>query len=235
MPFIKRRDGEAPGAYQGWRVSPRYASRDVPDQAEPPWSGGEVPGSEEGYATELRIGSEGTTPDDIRIGKREPPENDPNDPDYNLHQKSDFHRRHAVEQTVTHWNVRQENDPIPKRPRDGDVLPTRPTAKKSPLSYLFTRPWHIPRFVEEIYGDDAQDERGALRRHFSLADHRRLYQIYGMAPRGGVGTNSYRKDPGPWDQDLVYPVNETPERGTSLSFIAGNRSFRTRGRPDPRG
>lgn len=70
---------------------------------------------------------------------------------------------------------------------------TRITQQMSPSAYSFTRPF------------DQELERNFNGQHFSMADHRRNYQIYGMAP---VGTrrNTFRQDPAPWDTDIVDSV-----------------------------
>jgi hypothetical protein len=81
------------------------------------------------------------------------------------------------------------------RPRDRDQAPRpgrpdepRPTNRLSPHTYTFTRP----------FGQDT--ERWFSGDHFSMADHRRTYEIMGMAPPL-YRRNTYRTDPVPWDID----------------------------------
>lgn len=220
--FIPRRDGEAPGALEGWRSSPRFAVRDAPDADTPGWS-------EEAYPA-LRVGSEGTIPDDIRIGKREPPPNafvdiwpKPGEANREWRQKDEVGH-------YTGWQVRQEDaQPAPPRVPEWtqDIPPSRPTADQSPTVSFFTRYWHIPRNVEDIYGPGAESQPGLLRRHGSLADHRRKYAIMTQVPRGKMGVNTYRKDPQPWDETLYNtPVPAPPSQGTGFAAIAGNRTYR---------
>lgn len=212
-----RRDGEAPGAIFDSRQSMRFAT---PENV--------VEGySEEAYPA-LRVGSEGTTPDDIRVGKREPPPNAFVDLWPKIGE-ADRQQRQSDETTRAPWKVRQERPPAPSVPEwTQERMPIRPTATNAPMAYSFTRYWHIPRNVEEVYGPGAMDERGTLRRHFSMADHRRKYAILTQVPRGKTGVNTYRKDPGPWDSRLFNSsVPDAPAQGTGYNSIAGNRTYRS--------
>lgn len=81
------------------------------------------------------------------------------------------------------------------KPRDKNqsVRPARPdeprwTNRLSPHNFVFTRP-----FAQET-------ERWFTGDHFSMADHRRRYEIMGMAPPQ-YRRNTYRADPVPWDTD----------------------------------
>ena len=73
--------------------------------------------------------------------------------------------------------------PRPARPDE-----PRWTNRLSPHDYIFTRP----------FGQDT--ERYFTGDHFSMADHRRTYEIMGMAPPM-YRRNTYRTDPVPWDID----------------------------------
>lgn len=66
----------------------------------------------------------------------------------------------------------------------------RPTARNSPNSYSFTRPFD-QRFNRRFNGS-----------HFSMADHRRDYPVFGMAP-AKTWRNTSRVDPPPWDSNIV--------------------------------
>lgn len=200
--------GEAPGAMQGGAYArPAFA---VPDT-----DATETPGYGEGYSPALGQASEGMMPDEIRTQKREPLWGGPHQQDINLVRGKDNIDRRADEFAIsTGWTTRQEKPVVGVIPEQvQDILPTRPSATMGQNTYLFTRPWERP-------------ESSGL--HLSMADHRRKYEIYGMAPRGGIGVNTYRLDPKPWDQNLHYnPVPVEPENGTKYaSGIAGNRSFR---------
>lgn len=66
----------------------------------------------------------------------------------------------------------------------------RPTQRMSPASWSFTRPY---------------DQRMARRfngKHFSMADHRRNYPVFGMAPRG-AWRNIESSQPAPWDSNMT--------------------------------
>lgn len=67
---------------------------------------------------------------------------------------------------------------------------TRLTSDLSPTTYSYTRPF------------DQHSARRLNGSHFSMADHRRNYEIYGMAPINSR-RNTYRADPQPWDTDIV--------------------------------
>lgn len=217
-PREPRKAGEAPGPSPAGPPHWAYAVPDIPESTDPENTDG-------GYSPVLRVtGASGTLPDAIRIGAMEPPENDPNVRSYNTRQRADFHLRHADEETSESWDVQQRKPAIAPIPEQVDAkMHIRPSAVRSPLGYMFRRPWHIPRTVHEIFGGDPVD-------HVSLADHRRAYEIYGMAPRGTLGANTFRKDPRPWDQFLTVQQNETPgpeiQRG---SVSTGHRSYRLGG------
>lgn len=217
--FAPRRDGEAPGVFTGYRTSPGFVVRQIPED--------DVPGYGEEAAPALRLGSEGTTPDDIRVGKREPPPNAFIDQWPNVGEV-DRQARQADERRRDPWKVRQQKVSAPRNPLwEQERMPIRPTADMTPMPYYFTREWHIPRNVEDIYGPDSESAPGQLRRHFSLADHRRRYAILTQQPRGKTGVNTYRKDPAPWDERLYNsPVPPSPQTGNAFNSVAGNRSFR---------
>lgn len=199
--------GEAPGATHGAFARPAFAR---PED-------NELVGSDEGFSPQLGPASEGNMPDDIRIGKREPLFGGPHANDIHLVRGHDNLDRRADEtQVSTGWTVKQSKPEIGVIPDQvQDIQPTRPSAHMGQNGYLFMRPWERPESTGE---------------HLSMADHRRKYEIYGMAPRGGVGVNTYRLDPKPWDTNLHYnPVPIEPENAPhTIGSIAGNRSYRLR-------
>lgn len=75
------------------------------------------------------------------------------------------------------------------------------TGKLSPSTYLFTRP-----FGQYNRTHGADPATGVARYlngdHFSMADHRRKYEILGMQPPPSR-RNTFRLEPGPWDVDIV--------------------------------
>lgn len=177
-----------------------------------------VPGYDEGYSPALGQ-SEGRLPDEIRIGKREPLFGGPRTHTIHLRRGEEGLRRRDDETDIsTGWPIKQAKKPIPVVPEwVQDIGPSRPTAHASPTQHLFMRPWDMP---PPLTGE-----------HFSMADHRRLYEIFGMVPRGGIGVNTYRVDPKPWDANLHYaPTPRPTDIGSESSPIfGGNRSFRLRG------
>lgn len=190
----------------------RYSVADIPESTDPDYTTGFSPelvsgGSPDGSAL----------PSDIRIGRREAPPNDPNDHEYNALRTSEFHKRHSVEDTTTGWKVQQYKVPAGQNPLwTQERAPIRPTADNAPMGYQHKRPWHIPRNIKDAVGEDAVA-------HFSLADHRRAFEIMGMKPQGGVGANTFRADPKPWDEALFIPPTAGDIPATSFS---GNRSHR---------
>lgn len=211
-----RKPGEAPGPLLAPSVNMRYAVKDIPDSTDPTYT--------DGYSPELHNSSNGSAlPDDIRMGTRQPPLNDPNDPKYLYRRESDRIQRESDEQTITGWKVKQQKVAAPIVPEwSQERMPIRPTADDSPTGYMFTRPWHIPRNIEDAVGE------GALT-HLSMADHRRAYPIGTMVPRGGIGVNTYRADPSPWDEDLqtaVRPSYRDDPGGILTSAAGGNRTWR---------
>jgi hypothetical protein len=199
------------------RQSARFAAREC-----------EVPGYDQESYPALRVGSEGTVPDDIRVGRREPPENAFVDI-WPKPGELDRQERQSDERLRGPFKVRQEKIPAPVVPEwTQERMPTRPTADASPLAYGMIRSWNIPRNVEEIYGAGAESQPGMKRRHFSLADHRRRYAILTQVPRGKVGVNTFRKDPGPWDSRLYNsPAPSLPPQTSGYNSVAGNRSYRS--------
>jgi len=93
----------------------------------------------------------------------------------------------------------------------------RPTAAMAPGNYQFTRPV------------DQKWERVNNGSHFSMADHRRNYEIMTMRPTPTT-RNTYRADPPAWDQDIVdMPQGYTPVdyRVRNVEIPpSGNRNYR---------
>lgn len=207
------RTGAAPPpAHALWGGPGRYAVKQVPESTDPEWTTGFSPQLKAGGSTD---GS--ALPDDIRTGHREPPVGENyNDPAWQARQNSEFLKRHSDDHTEEMWKVQQRRVPGGQNPLwVQDREPTRPTARNSPTGYAFQRYWHVPRNAADALGENAV-------LHFSLADHRRKYQIMTMKPQGRLGVNTYRADPRPWDENLYIP----PPAGQHLGGIAGNRNFR---------
>lgn len=213
VPTAAQRNGTAPPNASVWGGNGRYAVKDVPESTDPDYT--------VGFSPQLKAGgsSDGSAlPDDIRIGTRKTPipNRNWNDPGFQAQRDAEFLKRHSVEQWTKGWEVRQQKVPTPNVPIwTQERMPIRPTATMAPMGTLFQRPWHIPRNVKDALGEDAVT-------HFSLADHKRRYQIMGMKPQGRLGVNTYRAQPRPWDETLYTP----PPAGQAPSSVAGNRAWR---------
>lgn len=83
-------------------------------------------------------------------------------------------------------------------PRSVPQPETRPTQRMAPRSYSFTRPF------------DTGYARTFNGMHFSMADHRRSYEILGMAPVVSR-RNTFRQEPVPWDQNVMDVPQNTGE------------------------
>lgn len=103
----------------------------------------------------------------------------------------------------------------------------RPTTGDSPSNYKFTRPFDQ---FNRTHGDDPPtgSARSLTGFHFSMADHRREYDILGMAPQR-TGRNTYRLEPTPWDEhvtDLPPSYSQVEGRIQSVDVPGANRSYR---------
>lgn len=186
-----------------------YAVTHVPEST--------VPGFDEGFSPQLRTGSEGTTPDDIRIKRREPPVHTPDARFYKRRNADFLGRRLAHETEIQNgWQIEQHRDPVPQNiPMSVEQLPRRWTATLGPNTSWFTRDDHHrnPEFTGE---------------HFSLADHRRIYAIMGQKPQGRIGVNTFRAEPRPWDESL-YTAPIMAASDSPRSSVPRGRSFRAAG------
>lgn len=184
----------------------------VPGQGELEYPTGDsvafaVPGLEEengwvdlpglGYASPHRIE---IPTDEASILDFRPEPNRP--PEEFWNRQNDIPERHGVEfQDTDGFEVAREGSGKPRsvHPESIRPIPPRLTDKLSPHTYTFTRPF------------DQHAERQFNGEHFSMADHRRTYEVVGMAPVR-AGRNTYRIMPTPWDQDIVdVPPDREPD------------------------
>jgi hypothetical protein len=119
---------------------------------------------------------------------------------------ADTTRRESVQKIdADGWEEVQTREVRAPDPRWYPPSVERLTAKMAPRSYLFLRPWG------ENFLKIAKQFNGI---HFSMADHRRTYDILGMAPARSL-RNTYRADPPPWDENLIdMPPEYSPVDGT---------------------
>jgi hypothetical protein len=106
--------------------------------------------------------------------------------------------RHRAVETVDGDGWRAFRGDMSRKRAIPDIRRTPPaevrkTSDMAPVTYNYTRP-----FDQDI----AHTFNG---QHFSMADHRRNYEIYGMQPVSNR-RNTYRADPMPWDTDIVDRV-----------------------------
>lgn len=135
-------------------------------------------------------------------------------------------QRHSVEdQDADGWTEQKGINPTDKRwadnPRRTPPPESRLTQQMAPRTYTFLRPF------------DQHSARQFNGLHFSMADHRRNYEILGMAPTRHA-RNTYRIEPTPWDTDIVdLPPNREPDvpqaRYSSVELPYGPRNYRLGG------
>ena len=164
-----------------------------------------------GWAPSPRISVE-STPDAMRVGEYPTRTVRPNAPDapgvFYRPLDADEAQRHSVEdQDADGWEEKKDRYKIGPDPRWNPPAETRITEAMAPRSYSFTRP-----FDQAAKGNGARLFNGM---HFSMADHRRDYDILGMQP-WGKRRNTYRVDPAPWDADM-YDVPPPDTVGTGMS------------------
>lgn len=162
----------------------------------------------------------GSTPDPMRTGRMPihtmyPDADEPPAEFYNgVHGPArNVIQRHGVEyQKGNEWatpaptSKRFENDPR------WTIHPeARPTARNSPNFYSFTRPYN-QRWAARLNGV-----------HFSMADHRRDYPVFGMAPAPSW-RNTSRVDPVPWDSNIADTPHQLPQNDVAMNsqrFVLG--------------
>jgi hypothetical protein len=138
---------------------------------------------------------------------------------------ADENQRHSVEhQDADGWVEKKDRYKIGPDPRWNPPSEPRMTSQMAPTTYSFTRP-----FDQAGKGNGARLLNG---NHFSMADHRREYDILGMRP-WSAHRNTYRVDPAPWDADMYDVPPEQSFGVTTQGRIQavelpnnGNRSYR---------
>lgn len=183
-----------------------------------------------GWAPSLRLGPE-TIPDTSRLGTQPLRDYRPdgNQPPEQFWDKLDADKkvRYSVEsQDADGWTETKEYPGFPApsaganrwaaNPRSTPPAEPRPTQQLSPATYSFLRPF--------MQGQAKMGERFLNGIHFSMASHKRTFEILGMAPQRmpGNGTrNTYRLEPTPWDMDLTDkpPQNQQPVIAESLPTV----------------
>jgi len=181
-----------------------------------------------GWGPSPRISVE-NTPDAMRLGSFptrtvRPNANDAPGVFYRPIDAEEKHRHSVEDQDANGWDEKKSRYQIGPDPRWNPPAETRVTERMSPRSYSFVRP-----FDQGTKGNGARQLNGM---HFSMADHRREYDILGMRA-WGAHRNTYRVDPAPWDADM-YDVPPEQSFGTVMQGRiqavdvpdSGGRSFR---------
>lgn len=207
--------------------TPRVAVQQVNAYTRPPLSAGDAYIDEFGWAPRLaQRTSTKETPSaqrlqttplrDYRPNPVRPPEEfwEPKD-------AANAHRESFVQTMATGWStlsgVRPGDQRWAPNPRLNVPAEPRLTSRMGQNTWLQTRPFN----------------RGAWRfngMHFSMADHRRKYDILGMRP-AVKRRNTYRMEPAPWDVDIVDmpPADEQQIPGAilrSMDIPSVGRSMR---------
>ncbi len=150
------------------------------------------------WSPSLRLSPEGL-PDATRVGTF--PVRDmrpvPNRPSVERWNRMDAEtaQRHSVEtQDADGWVEQKGSRRFADHPESIRPPEPRPTQQMSPSRYSFVRPFMhtLPKHGNRYFNG----------LHFSMADHRRTYDILGMAPPRAART-TYRLDPKPWDTNVV--------------------------------
>lgn len=188
-----------------------------------------------GWAPSLRLGAE-SIPDASRLGKQprrdmySKPEMPAEDP-ANLAGSRDANKasRESVREitTMPREQKSRAGEPHPsaganrwaRNPRENPPAEPRFTQQLIPMMRFMTRP-----FMTNQPKMGARDLNGV---HFSMADHRRDYDIYGMAP-AKTRRNTFRIEPTPWDSDIVdMPAPDptpdiAPTPGILVDYVSRN-------------
>lgn len=182
-----------------------------------------------GWGPKTRIGVE-TTPDAMRENQfpvrdvRPTPTQSPQQ--WYSPIDADDRERHSVEdQDANGWEEQKARYKMGPDARWDPPAENRVTQRMSPRRYSFTRP-----FDQLSKGNGARHLNG---NHFSMADHRREYEVLGMQP-WGTRRNTYRVDPAPWDADMydvppestIGAVTQGRVQAVDIPSDSGNRSFR---------
>jgi len=191
--------------------TPDVAVQQTNAYAVPPLSAGDAFIDQFGWAPKLAArGSAVETPSAQRLQTiplyqdNEPADRPPNR--YWAQRTADTqHREEVTDQNAVGWQINPGIGTGDRRwqdnPRRNPPAPDRVTGTLGQNTWTFLRPFDQ---LNRTY--DGDPPTGSARhlngRHFSMADHRRSYDILGMAPARSR-RNTYRIEPTPWDIDVV--------------------------------
>ena len=209
----KGRTGDNAGAYDA-RVTHAGQYADVPVYGMPdsayaaPDIHKDAPYTDEfGWGPRTRISVEGT-PDAMRNFASPVRDVHPADPHRHYDGKdADGMLRESVTDTdADGWDIQKKRVRVAPDPRLNPPAETRLTEKMGQRRYSFVRP-----FDQLTKGAGERRFNGM---HFSMADHRRDYEILGMRP-WSQHRNTFRIDPAPWDADMY----DVPPESTQSVFL----------------
>ena len=218
--------------------NPDYAGQyaDTPDYGTPngayaaPDLRRDAPYNDEfGWGPKTRMGVSGT-PDAMRemefpVRQDGPTGGTPPKPYWRKRDADEAQRESVTDTDANGWDIAKGSYRVGRNARETPPAETRWTEKLGPSNWSFTRP-----FDQQQKGTGARALNGT---HFSMADHRRNFEIGGMHPWRAT-RNTYRVDPAPWDADMYdVPPQDTmgnPAQGRyqSPAFHGdiNNRSYR---------
>lgn len=123
---------------------------------------------------------------------------------------ADTDRRHRAEKIgPTEWETHRAGSGRPTAP-DPRLNPPRESRITSALQNMF-------QFTRPFDQTPARQFNGS---HFSMADHRREYEVLGMEPVRS-GRNTYRTDPVPWDENIVDVAPNEPGNAAPYARSVG--------------
>lgn len=216
---------------------PEYAMPNHGAYASPDITEGSPYNDEFGWSGKLRT-STVETPSAQRVGAiprfdMRPNPQRPVVEEWRKRDADDQHRHSVEDQTATGWNTPSGVAPGETRfapnPRSVPVAESRITSRLAPRSYSFTR--FFDQFNRTHDGDPLTGSARTFNgMHFSMADHRRTYDVEGFAPVRSA-RNTYRIEPTPWDAHIVdMPADNGASIPTaqvrSVEVPSGSRSWR---------
>lgn len=178
---------------------PEYSMPRTGDYTAPSLESGDAYTDEFGWSPTVKGPSAVDYPSAQRMGAMRrydarPDPTQPNKENFRVLDTDDKVRHSVEDQDANGWYSPSGVAPGEQRwapnPRSKAPAESRITSRLAPRSYSFTRPF------------DQHSERQFNGTHFSMADHRREYEVTGTAP---VRTfrNTFRMEPTPWDTDIV--------------------------------
>jgi hypothetical protein len=185
-----------------------------------------------GWSPSLRLSAQ-EIPDNARLRERALrdfyPDGPKNPEQFYGSRDTDDAKRHQVEsQDANGWDAPKGIGTERRwaaNPREIPPAENRVTQRLAPRGYSFLRP-----FGHGLGKGSTPDRFNG--EHFSMADHRRDYEIYGMAPVRSR-RNTWRIEPTPWDADIVdVPANVQPNipngrvEAVEVNYSPGNRNWR---------